>query len=139
MTHRSEGTFGQTFPTVALDAPQLDEHSLVSCAGLVPVLQLAEQTRPKPLLGRVEPELDAQQLELWTFQVAARHAASPVGSAEYGSEHQLAGRILGPRRGAEHPDQAMRKSTDASTGSGFLNNAGKQPRKILMLNCSARL
>jgi hypothetical protein len=37
----------------ALDAPRFDEQSLVSCAGLVPVLALAEQTGLKSLLARV--------------------------------------------------------------------------------------
>jgi len=31
------------------------------------------------------------------------------------------------------PDPATRTSADASTGSGFLDHAGKQPRKIEML------
>ncbi len=38
----------------ALDAPRFDERSLVSCAGLVPVLALAEQTGLEPLLERVQ-------------------------------------------------------------------------------------
>jgi hypothetical protein len=37
----------------ALDAPRFDEQSLVSCAGLVPVLALAEQTGLESLLARV--------------------------------------------------------------------------------------
>jgi Transposase DDE domain group 1 len=37
----------------ALDAPRFDEGCLVSCAGLVPVLALAEQTGLEPLLARV--------------------------------------------------------------------------------------
>lgn len=37
----------------ALDAPRFDERSLVSCAGLVPVLELAAQTGLEPLLARV--------------------------------------------------------------------------------------
>lgn len=38
---------------LALDAPRFDEHSIVSFAGLVPVLELAEQTGLGQLLGRV--------------------------------------------------------------------------------------
>src|ERR687893_950399 len=37
----------------SLDAARFDEHSLVSCAGLVPVWSLAEQTGLAALLGRV--------------------------------------------------------------------------------------
>lgn len=37
----------------SVDAPRFDETSLVSCAGLVPVLALAEQTGLEPLLARV--------------------------------------------------------------------------------------
>ena len=37
----------------SLDAARFDEQSLVSCAGLVPVWSLAEQTGLGPLLGRV--------------------------------------------------------------------------------------
>jgi hypothetical protein len=37
----------------SVDAPRFDEPNLVSCAGLVPVLALAEQTGLEPLLARV--------------------------------------------------------------------------------------
>ena len=37
----------------SVDAPRFDDPNLVSCAGLVPVLALAEQTGLEPVLARV--------------------------------------------------------------------------------------